>query len=87
MPKRESTDAAGVEATAEKTEKASSMDPFPEGDRDTDRTTTSDEPTTSDQTTDDNETGTARQSDESTGRGDDRYHACDPDSPVPCRFQ
>ena len=84
MPKRESTDAAGVEATAEKTETGSSTDPFPEGNRDTDRTTTDDEPTT--QMTDDDETGTT-QSDESTGGDDDRSHACDPDSPVPCRFQ
>lgn len=62
------------------------MDPFPEVDRDTDRTTTNDEPTTADQTTDDNETGTVRQSDESTG-GDGQSHVCDPDSPIPCRFE
>lgn len=87
MPEEESTDAADVEANTEETEKGSSMDPWPEIERDTDRTTTDDKPTTIDQMSDDNETATARQSDESTGAGDDQSHGCDHDNAVPCRFQ
>lgn len=87
MAKKESTDAAGGEATTGETLKGSSIDPWPEIDRDTKRTATDDEPTTANQTSDENETATDCQSDEITRDGDDQSHGCNHENAVPCRFQ